>query len=132
MPKSEASILSRSAPSIISQTPILFLPNSFTPNGDEHNEIFKPITNFVSDIGYEFSIYSRNGELIFTTNNPGKGWNGTFKGSFVKNDNYVFHVSYVNGIAVLTEKTGFVSLIRWFFYFVNLYQLKILLLAVFR
>ena len=29
---------------------------------------------------------------------PGKGWDGTFKGSFVKNDNYVFHVSYVNGI----------------------------------
>ena len=98
--------------SCVSQTPILFLPNSFTPNGDEHNEIFKPITNFVSDIGYEFSIYSRNGELIFTTNDPGKGWDGTFKGSFVKNDNYVFHVSYVNGIAVLTEKTGFVSLIR--------------------
>ena len=98
--------------SCVSQTPILFLPNSFTPNGDEHNEIFKPITNFVSDIGYEFSIYSRNGELIFTTNDPGKGWDGTFNGSFVKNDNYVFHVSYVNGIAVLTEKTGFVSLIR--------------------
>ena len=98
--------------SCVSQTPILFLPNSFTPNGDEHNEIFKPITNFVSDIGYEFTIYSRNGELIFQTSDPRKGWDGTFNGSFIKNDNYVYHVSYINGIAVLTEKTGFVSLIR--------------------
>jgi len=98
--------------SCVSQTPILFLPNTFTPNGDEHNEIFKPVTNFVSDIGYVFSIYSRNGENIFSTNDPRKGWDGTFNGRFVKNDNYVYHVSYINGVAQLTEKTGSFNLIR--------------------
>jgi len=98
--------------SCVSQTPILFVPSSFTPNGDEHNEIFKPITNFVSEIGYEFSIYSRNGSQLFTTNDPQKGWDGTFLGKFVQNDNYVYHISYINGVGDLTEKVQVFTLIR--------------------
>ena len=98
--------------SCVSQTPILFVPSSFTPNGDFHNEVFKPITNFVSEIGYEFSIYSRSGEVLFKTNDPTKGWDGTYFGSYVQNDNYVFHVSYFNGVGDLTEKVEVFTLIR--------------------
>tara|TARA_B110000438_G_scaffold271631_1_gene289677 strand:+ start:944 stop:4366 length:3423 start_codon:yes stop_codon:yes gene_type:complete len=98
--------------SCISQTPILFVPSSFTPNGDEHNEIFKPITNFVSEIGYEFSVYNRSGILLFSTNNPLKGWDGTYLGQFVQNDNYVYHISYLNGVGDLTEKVQVFTLIR--------------------
>ena len=98
--------------SCVSQTPILFVPSSFTPNGDEHNEIFKPITNFVSEVGYNFSIYSRNGSLLFSTNDPQKGWDGTFLGKFVQNDNYVYHISYINGVGDLTEKIQVFTLIR--------------------
>ena len=98
--------------SCVSQTPILFVPSSFTPNGDEHNEIFKPITNFVSEIGYEFSIYTRSGALLFSTNDPQKGWDGTFQGRFVQNDNYVYHISYINGVGDLTEKVQIFTLIR--------------------
>ena len=98
--------------SCVSQTPILFVPSSFTPNGDEHNEIFKPITNFVSEIGYEFSIYTRSGALLFSTNDPQKGWDGTFQGRFVQNDNYVYHISYINGVGDLTEKVQVFTLIR--------------------
>ena len=98
--------------SCVSQTPILFVPNSFTPNGDFHNEVFKPITNFVSEIGYEFSIFSRSGEVLFKTNDPSKGWDGTYLGSYVQNDNYVYHVSYFNGVGDLTEKVEVFTLIR--------------------
>ncbi len=98
--------------SCVSQTPILFVPSSFTPNGDEHNEIFKPITNFVSEIGYEFSIYTRSGAQLFSTNDPQKGWDGTFQGRFVQNDNYVYHISYINGVGDLTEKVQVFTLIR--------------------
>ena len=98
--------------SCVSQTPILFVPSSFTPNGDEHNEIFKPITNFVSEIGYEFSIYTRSGAQIFTTDDPQKGWDGTYLGKFVQNDNYVYHISYINGVGDLTQKVQVFTLIR--------------------
>ena len=98
--------------SCISQTPKLFVPNTFTPNEDEHNELFKPVTAFVSEEGYSFSIFSRGGEEIFHTNNPTKGWDGKFNGNDVQNGNYVYHVQYINGVGVLTEKTEMVTLVR--------------------
>ena len=88
------------------------MPNTFTPNRDDHNEIFKPFTYFVSENGYLFSIYSKQGEKVFETNNPQKGWDGSFKNSQVQNDNYVYYLKYVNGDGVLTEKTGVITLVR--------------------
>ena len=98
--------------SCISQIPKLFVPSAFTPNDDEHNELFKPVTSFVSEIGYSFTIYSRTGEEIFMTNNPSKGWDGKYNGIDVQIGNYVYHVAYINGVGELTEITNKVSLIR--------------------
>ena len=98
--------------SCVSQTPIIFIPNTFTPNGDDHNELFKPVTYFVSQEGYSFCIYSSSGEKIFETNNPQKGWDGTYRGSQVQNGNYVYHLQFLNGVGVLTEKIDVVNLVR--------------------
>ena len=57
--------------------PFVFIPNSFTPNGDGVNDIL-----FVrSDILIEcyFVIYNRWGEKIFETHDQTIGWDGTFK-----------------------------------------------------
>ena len=57
--------------------PFVFIPNSFTPNGDGVNDIL-----FVrSDILVEcyFVIYDRWGEKIFETHDQTVGWDGTFK-----------------------------------------------------
>ena len=104
--------ISLSNVSCVSQTPKLFIPNTFTPNDDDHNELFRPITSFVSEEGYSFSIYSRSGEEIFNTTNPTKGWDGKFNGNPVQNGNYVYHLQYINGIGDLTEKTDLITLIR--------------------
>ena len=96
----------------VSQTPVIYVPNTFTPNRDDHNEIFKPFTYFVSERGYLFSIYNKQGEKIFETNNPQKGWDGSFRNSQVQNDNYVYYLKYNNGDGELTEKTGIVNLVR--------------------
>ena len=96
----------------ISQVPSIYVPNTFTPNRDDHNEIFKPFTYFVSENGYLFSIYSKQGQKLFETNNPQKGWDGSFKNSQVQNDNYVYYLKYVNGDGEITEKTGVITLVR--------------------
>jgi gliding motility-associated-like protein len=96
----------------ISQTPNIFVPNTFTPNGDEHNEVFRPIAYFVSEVGYSFSIFNRNGSEIFSTNEPSKGWDGTYKGSNVQNDNYVYHLQYINSDGELSHKTDAFTLVR--------------------
>ena len=98
--------------SCVSQTPIIFIPNTFTPNGDEHNEVFRPITYFVSETGYLFSIYNRSGEKIFETNNPQKGWDGSYNGGQVQNGNYVYHLQFINALGDLTEKKDVITLVR--------------------
>ena len=90
----------------------MFVPNTFTPNDDEHNELFKPITSFVSELGYTFSIYTRNGQLIFLTSDPNKGWDGTYERLPVQNGDYVYHIEYIDGVGQIIQKTGVVSLIR--------------------
>jgi len=98
--------------SCISQTPSIFVPNTFTPNGDEHNEVFRPITNFVSEEGYSFTIFNRSGGVIFTTNDPLKGWDGMLNGNMVQDDNYIFHLQYINGVGEITKKTDIITLVR--------------------
>ena len=96
----------------VSQTPVVFVPNTFTPNGDEHNEVFRPITYFVSEEGYSFTIYNREGEKIFETDNPQKGWDGSYKGAQVQDGNYVYHIQFLNGVGSLTEKMDVISVVR--------------------
>ena len=84
----------------------------FTPNGDDHNELFKPITYFVSEQGYSFTIYNRQGMEIFNTNSPNKGWDGTHNGNQAPDGNYIYHIQFMNGIGKLTEKTNVITLVR--------------------
>ena len=98
--------------SCVSQTPIIFIPNTFTPNGDEHNEVFRPFTNFVSEEGYSFTIFNRSGGIIFTTIDPLKGWDGRLNGNMVQAGNYIFHLRFINGVGDITEKTDVITLVR--------------------
>ena len=71
---------------------ILFVPNSFTPNGDHDNDIFYAYgTNIVE---FEMMIFDRWGEKLFTSDNLDTGWDGTYKGELVKTETYVWKINY--------------------------------------
>lgn len=55
---------------------LFFLPNAFTPDGDGLNDLLKP--QISSHISYEMEIYNRTGKLVFLSNDPEVGWNGSF------------------------------------------------------
>ena len=56
---------------------IIYVPNAFTPDGDERNNVFIPsILGNVDEYAYTFNIYDRWGELIFTSHNTQVGWDG--------------------------------------------------------
>ena len=58
---------------------IFYIPNAFTPNGDEKNNVFKPIiTSGVDIYNYSFYIYNRWGEVIWESRDSHTGWDGTF------------------------------------------------------
>jgi gliding motility-associated-like protein len=70
-----------------------FVPNSFTPNQDDHNELFRVVSD--EDIqDFKFQIYNRWGKEVFHTNNIGKGWDGIFNKKFVEQGVYVWKVQY--------------------------------------
>ena len=102
---------SRSNQITLEQMPTTYLPNAFTPNGID-NKIFMPINSFVSTKNYSFSIFSRNGELIFQTFDPYTGWDGTYGGKYAQMDVYVYLIKYVYPDGTPYEKTGTVTLLR--------------------
>ena len=72
---------------------IFFAPNSFTPNQDEHNEVFKLIADEEVQI-FDFQIFDRWGEELFYTDDLDKGWDGTNANNFVQLGVYIWKVSY--------------------------------------
>lgn len=63
----------------------LYIPNSFTPNGDEYNHTFYPIiTEGFKKDSYHMTIFDRWGELVFETYDVSFGWNGTYSKNGIK------------------------------------------------
>jgi gliding motility-associated-like protein len=72
----------------------LFIPDAFTPNGDGLNDVFKP-----SNIGikeYDFKIFDRWGEAIYTSNGPEDGWDGNFRGNKSPQGAYVYLLNVID------------------------------------
>ncbi|MGB3947479.1 MAG: M43 family zinc metalloprotease [Bacteroidia bacterium] len=75
---------------------IFYIPNSFTPNGDLMNDLFKPKIDCVHE--YKFLVFNRWGENIFETTNISEGWSGYYQGKLAKQDVYVYKVSFIDDI----------------------------------
>ncbi|MEO6758555.1 MAG: gliding motility-associated C-terminal domain-containing protein, partial [Saprospiraceae bacterium] len=60
----------------VDNCPEYTLPNAFTPNGDDHNDIFTPFPGwrFVEQV--EMQIFNRWGNLVFSTTDPAINWTG--------------------------------------------------------
>ena len=70
----------------------IIIPNIFSPNADNVNDVLKPICSNISSI--YFAVYNRWGQLVFESTNMDKGWNGTFKGQMQENGVYVYILNY--------------------------------------
>ena len=64
----------------------VYVPGSFTPGGDNKNETVRPIHRNITARGYSFQIFDRWGMLVFETNDPYEGWDGTVRGVKVTNE----------------------------------------------
>ena len=60
----------------------IYTPNSFTPNGNGRNDNWIPVFTYstVCEQDYELSIFDTYHQIVFNTNKPNLGWDGTFKG----------------------------------------------------
>jgi gliding motility-associated-like protein len=88
----------------------LFIPSSFTPNGDGINDTF--LTYGTGITKFDLSIFDRWGEELFKTNDQLKGWDGTYKSQLSKTDIYVYKISYTGLDGKTHTKTGHVTLLK--------------------
>lgn len=102
---------SRSNEVELSQGPLLYIPNAFTPNNDEKNEIWYPRFSFVKEL--QVTIFNRWGQQVFAGDENAAGWDGTYRGSPALEGVYGYKVIYTGFTgAEQFEETGVISLIR--------------------
>jgi len=89
----------------------IFVPSAFTPGGDGHNDVLRPICVGIKELNY-FRVYNRWGELVFSTREIGKGWDGTIKGQPQSTANFVYMTQGVDYTGRVIFKKGNVMLIR--------------------
>lgn len=90
----------------------MYVPNSFSPDGDEHNNTFGPIIDCPA-FDYTFEIFNRWGQVIFSSNNPFERWDGTYKGLPVQDGTYTYNIVYsTDNIVIGKTIVGHVNVLR--------------------
>ena len=79
---------------IIIEPYTIYAPNSFTPDGDEFNNTFLPIS-YLGSSSWHLTILNRWGEIIFESYDIDIGWDGTVSnGKFAENGMYIWKLEY--------------------------------------
>jgi gliding motility-associated-like protein len=89
----------------------IHVPNAFSPNDDGKNDTFFPFLIDVADYR-TFRVYDRWGQLMFVTDEPGKGWNGIYHGRPAPMDTYTWLVEGICADGRVIKKSGNVLLLR--------------------
>lgn len=89
----------------------VFVPNTFTPNGDDINDELYVRSRSLSSLNY-FRIFDRWGTLIFETDDLNTGWNGIYKGKKLNTSVFVYMLQGVCTNGQIVNKKGNVTLMR--------------------
>lgn len=94
----------------------LFIPNTFSPNADGHNDRFYPKGSGIGKIK-SLTIYNRWGEIVFSrsnfdANDEAAGWDGTYKGQVLSPDVYIYTCEVVCMNNEVLRYKGDVTLLR--------------------
>jgi gliding motility-associated-like protein len=95
---------------VFKTSPDIFVPNAFTP-GKSINSVFRPIPVGITSLQF-FRIYSRWGQLVYSTSAIGQGWDGTIGGQPQGTGSYVWMVQGTDYTGKTIFKKGTMTLIR--------------------
>ncbi|MBC8474492.1 MAG: gliding motility-associated C-terminal domain-containing protein, partial [Cryomorphaceae bacterium] len=82
----------------------LFIPLAFTPNDDEHNELFVIKGLYIQT--FNIKIFDRWGNQLFESDTIDKYWDGTFENKKVQQGTYYYHLEVLGLDSKLFEKSG--------------------------
>ncbi len=94
--------------------PIIFIPNTFTPNGDAHNPTFLPVLTYYDYTSYHLLILDRWEHPIFESTDPTQGWTGEINstGKIANQGTYLYILTIKDGDGVDILKRGNVNLLN--------------------
>lgn len=92
---------------------ILYVPNTFTPNGDDYNNTWRMSVNGVIPSSFNLQVYNRWGDIVFESDDLENEWDGTYKGKFVPTGVYTYRI--IAEDAIHTQKyewTGTINILK--------------------
>jgi gliding motility-associated-like protein len=88
----------------------IVIPNSFTPNGDGFNDLFKPELKGLT--AFDFSVFNRYGNTIATWKNAGFSWDGNHQGMASPDGVYFYVLRGTNFDGDSIERSGSITIKR--------------------
>ena len=88
----------------------IFIPNTFTPNGDGRNDIFYVYGNAIVKV--KLRVYNQWGQFLYQSLSLQNGWDGTYKGQMQPNGVYVYYVDLELTDGSKTMRKGTITLLR--------------------
>lgn len=100
---------------VVSDNPEIFIPNSFTPNGDGMNDTWRVFAKSIKE--GRVRVFNQYGNRVFDSGNPESGsweaeWDGTYNGEELPSGVFVYQVVLVDGFNIKYEREGNINLIR--------------------
>ncbi|MBL4862308.1 MAG: gliding motility-associated C-terminal domain-containing protein, partial [Crocinitomicaceae bacterium] len=94
--------------------PTIYIPNAFSPDGDEFNQIFSPVVSDFDPTDYAFTVFNRWGQPMFRTTVPGVGWDGMVNntGQMAATGTYLYMLILKDGNGLEVIKRGHVTLLK--------------------
>ncbi len=90
----------------------LEMPNVFSPNGDNANDLFVPL-NKVNVVVERFEIFNRWGNLMYSSSDQNISWDGKDQAGNISTEGvYFFKLRFTDGSQVKNEIHGFVHLLK--------------------
>lgn len=91
----------------------LEMPNAFSPNHDDINDIYKAKKGHQSIVEFHATIYNRWGQKLYEWNDPDGGWDGTYNGKLVDTGVYYCVVTATGSDGVNYKKRGTITIMRY-------------------
>ncbi len=86
-------------PIVMVEPYVMYVPNTFTPDGNGYNQIFKPVFPpgyMIAD--FNMMIFNRWGEVIFESRDIDFGWDGTYNGRACQDGTYTWKIQVTDGM----------------------------------
>lgn len=91
--------------------PEIYVPSGFTPDDNGLNDVLRPIPVGIREFRY-FRVYNRWGQIVFSTQDPNKGWDGRINGVRQPTGTFIWMAEAIDYKGNLISRKGFVTIVR--------------------